>query len=190
MIYFVRHGATDWNDNLDENGKVCPKCQGRVDLPLNQHGIEQAKQTAQLLNNVNFSKVVCSPLLRARQTCDIIYKGSTPIEIDERVVERDFGEFEGLMRSEFDFAGFWDANSKQKYKKAESIAQVQKRVFALLDELKRKPNDDVLIVSHGGVGLIVLSYFFGVPADGNYLKFEMPHGKPMTLDFNDINKKK
>lgn len=185
MIYFVRHGATDWNDNLDENGNKSPRCQGRVDIPLNQNGIRQAEETAKQLAGKKFVRVLCSPLSRARQTCEIIYNGETPIEIDDRLIERDFGEFEGLTRTQFDFKGFWSkANFDKKYERAESIRELQKRVFALLDELE-KEQGDVLIVSHGGLGCVLMSYFKQMPADGNYLSFELPHGKPLIVDFEE-----
>lgn len=190
MIYFVRHGSTDWNEHKNSKGIKDPKCQGRIDLPLNETGIEQAKQTAEAIKGKKFNRIICSPLLRARQTCDIIYNGvgNTPIVIDERIIERNFGEFEGYTRSEFDFMGFWNRNSKQKFKHAESIMEIEKRVFEFLNELKQKPDDDVLIVSHGGVGCIMMSYFKGIPSDGNYLSFEMPHGKPITFDFKELEK--
>lgn len=186
MIYFVRHGATDWNEHKNSQGQRDPRCQGRVNLELNQTGIDQALATAETLKDNKFDRVICSPLIRAKQTCELIYHGDKPIEIDDRVIERDFGEFEGMTRNEFDFKGFWNAGSKLQYERAETIAEVKKRVFALLDELKKNPNQDVLIVSHGGVGCILMSYFMGVPADGNYLSFEIPNGKPLVLDFNKI----
>ena len=187
MIYFVRHGATDWNDNLDENGKKAPRCQGRVDIPLNQNGIKQAEETARQLADKKFARVICSPLIRARQTCDIVYRGETPVEIDERVIERDFGEFEGLTRAQFDFAGFWNKNNfDKKYERAESIKDVQDRLFPLFDELKDEAGD-VLIVAHGGLGCVFMSYFKEVP-DGNYLAFEIPHGKPLVVEYQEKSK--
>lgn len=183
MIYFVRHGSTDWNDYINEQGQNEPKCQGRADIPLNQKGINQAKLTAIALKDIKFDKVLCSPLKRAIQTCKIIYSGNALVEIDERLIERDFGEFEGLTRDQFDFYDFCNENSTQKFVKAESIEDVKKRVFSLLDELKENPNQNVLIVSHGGVGCVIMSYFYEVP-NGNYSCFEMPHAKPLILDFN------
>ncbi len=189
MIYFVRHGATDWNENKDEFGNKNPKCQGRADLPLNEKGITQAKATSVQLKDKKFDRIICSPLLRTKQTCEIIYKGDKPIEFDNRVIERDFGEFEGLTRKEFDFLGFWNAKSNTKFQKAESLKDVKKRVFPLLDELKKAPDKDYLIVSHGGVGCVLASYFKGVPADGNYLSFEFPHGKPIIFEFQKLSTK-
>ena len=106
MIYFVRYGSTDWNENKNAEGGRDPKCQGRVDLELNETGIAQALATAESLKDKKFDRVICSPLIRAKQTCDLIYHGDTPIEIDGRIIERDFGEFEGRTRAEFDFKGF------------------------------------------------------------------------------------
>ncbi len=188
MIYFVRHGSTDWNDYRNSDGIKCPKCQGRVDLPLNEAGLKQAEKTKEFLRNIKFKRIICSPLIRARQTCDIISNGTATVEIDDRLIERDFGEFEGLTRSEFDFNGFWNSNRKQKFEKAESINDVETRVFELLDELKKNPNDNILLVSHGGVGCVLMSYFKGKPKDGNYLTFEIPTGSPLILDFNKKNK--
>lgn len=127
--------------------------------------------------------------MRARQTCEIIANGTAKIEIDNRLIERDFGEFEGLTRSEFDFNGFWNANSKQQFERAETIKDVELRVFDLLDELKKHPDDNVLLISHGGVGCILISYFKGKPEGGNYLTFEIPNGAPLILDFNNIKEK-
>lgn len=185
MIYFVRHGATDWNENRSAQGIKDPKCQGRADLDLNEKGILQAKQVAHQLKNIKFDRVICSPLKRAKQTLNIIYTGEVPVEFDDRINERDFGEFEGLTRSEFDFRDFWNAESKQNLKTAESIKSVEKRVFSLIEELRENPSQNILIVSHGGVGVVLMSYFKGVPEDGNYLSFEIPNGQSLIFDFED-----
>jgi len=184
MIYYVRHGSTDWNDNVNEKGEKAPRCQGLVDNELNKKGIVQAEEIASTLKGVKFSKVICSPLKRARQTCEIICDGNYDIEIDPRIVERDFGEFEGKTRSEFDFKGFWMEDLDKEYECAESIASVKNRVYSLLDELK-SIDGDILIVAHGGVGLIFLSYFKGLPEDGCYTSYELPHGKALIVDFED-----
>ncbi|MBN2076884.1 MAG: histidine phosphatase family protein [Dehalococcoidales bacterium] len=85
MIYLVRHGETDWN--------LFRKANGVTDTYLNHTGIAQAKLQAENLGSVSFNTCFCSPQTRARQTCEIIYKG--PIVFDARLVEIDCGEFEG-----------------------------------------------------------------------------------------------
>ena len=190
MIYFVRHGSTEWNEHLNEKGERDPLLQGRADIPLNNKGVSQAIATAETLKDIKFDRVLCSPLTRTRQTCEIINNGKYPVEYDERLIERDFGEFEGFSRTQFDFKSFCNAYYSPKLIRAESIQAVQDRVFNLLDELKQKPKENVLLVSHGGVGCIVLSYFKGLPENGDYSLYEIPNGKPMTLDFKEIKKNK
>ena len=64
-LYVVRHGETDWN--------VEPmKFQGISDTPLNDNGREQANALAEQLKDIKFDAVYCSPLVRARETCEII----------------------------------------------------------------------------------------------------------------------
>lgn len=112
-ILITRHGQTDWN--------LQRKLQGRADIELNHTGIEQAKIAREELVNEKIDLIICSPLKRARQTADIINEGrNIPIIIDERISERDFGEFEGKNRNEFSFEDFWS------YKKAENYEKQRK----------------------------------------------------------------
>ena len=52
MIYFLRHGSTDWNENLNSEGKKDPKCQGRCDLHLNDKGKKQALEAKEYLKKL------------------------------------------------------------------------------------------------------------------------------------------
>ena len=63
-IYIMRHGETDWNR---EN-----KIQGRVDIPLNENGRELARITAEKLKKIPFAAAITSPLIRAKETAEII----------------------------------------------------------------------------------------------------------------------
>ena len=87
MIYIIRHGQTELN-----NKQVL---QGRSNYPLNEKGIEQARMAAERLRLVNFSNVFSSPLIRAVQTAEIIAPG-VPVTIDERLIEMDYGPYEGM----------------------------------------------------------------------------------------------
>ncbi len=176
MIYFVRHGETDWN--------VLLKCQGRKDLPLNENGIKQAQAVAKDLANVKIDAYFCSPMLRTRQTFEnAVGRKPKRAELDERLIERDFGEFEGLKRDEFDFAGFCNIKSNQKFEKAESIFDVEKRAKSFLEFINKKYKDkNVLVISHGGFGIVFKSLIEGTPNDGDYLHVEMPHGSIVLLD--------
>jgi len=158
-LLVVRHGRTDWNDL----GKI----QGCADTELNETGINQAKETAKLLKNENIDLIISSPLTRTKQTAGIINEGrNIDIIYDERIKERDFGEFEGLKKDEFDYQGFWTYSKNLKYEKAENIQDFFNRTFNFLDEIKEKYKDKtVLLVIHGGVSTVVNSYFEGFPKE-------------------------
>ena len=65
-ILVTRHGQTDWN--LDK------KVQGKADIELNEKGRQQAEETKKLLDYKDIDLIICSPLIRARQTAEIINK--------------------------------------------------------------------------------------------------------------------
>ena len=87
-IYFVRHGETLWNKEK--------KIQGQSDIPLNEYGIELAHVTADAMKDISFDIVYSSPLLRAKETADILVKDrNLEVYTDSRLVEMSFGEGEG-----------------------------------------------------------------------------------------------
>lgn len=163
-LLVVRHGRTDWN-NLK-------KIQGAADIELNEEGIKQAEEVSQKLANEKIDLIISSPLKRTRKTSKIINKGrNIKIIYDDRIKERDYGEFEGLQKSDFNYIDFWTYSKNLKYEKAENIQDFFKRVYEFLDEVKEKYKDKtVLIVIHGGVSVIVNSYFNGMPPEGTPTK--------------------
>lgn len=174
MIYFIRHGQTNWNAQQ--------LIQGQTNIPLNDVGIAQAQQMAQSLQGITFDKVFCSPLDRALQTCKAVVDADQ-ITIDNRLIERDFGEFEGQSLQLMLTHGFWNANFPQNYDHAESLFDAINRVYSFLDEiLQNYPHKNVLIVTHGGVGMIVQSYFHGKPQDGDYLTYLVKNCQVLTFE--------
>src|SRR5512133_2006517 len=85
----IRHGPTDWN----AQGRV----QGSIDTPLSEDG--KAKMSA-LLPPEGFDTVraYCSPKLRARQTAACL--GLKNLTLDARLTEQNWGDWEGLTRTE------------------------------------------------------------------------------------------
>ena len=87
-IYFVRHGETIWNKEK--------KIQGRSDIPLNEYGKELGMITAEALKDIPFDVVYSSPLIRAKETAEILVKNrNLVIHEDNRLLEMSFGEGEG-----------------------------------------------------------------------------------------------
>lgn len=151
-LYVTRHGETAWN----REDKVC----GRTDMPLNEAGMAQARQVGEDLEGVHFDRVVCSPMLRARQTAALICGGrDVPIEHDMRLVEQDYGIYEGVDRHDEGFLHN-KRNFAMRYPGGESHMSAALRIYGFLEDwAARCPEETVLVVCHGGVCRIIESYF-------------------------------
>ena len=97
----------------------------------------------------------------SRQTAEVINTGrDIPIIYDERIIERDFGEFEGKETKDFDFHGYWNYYKNDQYQSAENIQSFFERIYAFLDDIiKKYPGKNVLLVAHGGVSIPVNCFF-------------------------------
>jgi broad specificity phosphatase PhoE len=92
-FYFVRHGETAFN----RQGRF----QGRIDVPLNETGIEQARAAARTLTGHRFSRIVSSPAQRVLQTASFIAEASNvPVHVDDDLMEFYVGSFEGQCIAE------------------------------------------------------------------------------------------
>ena len=160
MIYLVRHGETDWN--------LFRKFNGVTDTYLNQTGIAQSKLQAENLKNVQFDVCFCSPQTRARQSCEIIYKG--PIVFDDRLIEIVCGEFEGTDETKESFNMFWQAASSGAMGTEKSSGFLKRTCDfcdMIMDEHKGK---NVLIVTHAANARVINYYFTGKPQNYDFLK--------------------
>lgn len=139
-FYFVRHGETDWN----KRGIY----QGSSDIPLNDAGIEQAHMIARLLKNEPIAHIVTSPLIRAKQTAEIIAEHlGKPITTIDELKELSLGEKEGQPRSEGFFEN-WLLGIHPK--SVESVSDFDARVLCGLIKGLSFPGP-TLFVSHAGV---------------------------------------
>lgn len=163
MIYIVRHGQTDWN--------VEGRYGGRVDIPLNEKGLTQAKELKDKFKDIKLDVVITSPLIRTIQTANEITDKEKII--DERIIERSNGELEGKLKSEItEVIDFNDPNEKRY--NIESIVDFRRRIFDFLDDITEKyKGKNVLVVTHAGVGLYMRTYFEGEPPSGNYADYKL-----------------
>lgn len=145
-LYMIRHGETDWN----RSGKV----QGLTDIELNAKGIEQANQMKNMLKDVEFDICFCSPLKRARKTAEIIANDKCNVNVDDLLIERSFGKYEGknLKEENIDIVKLWSFNDDYNYCGVEPMEDLLNRADMFIKKIKSeyKECSNVLIVSHGG----------------------------------------
>jgi uncharacterized phosphatase len=141
-LYLVRHGETEWNR--------LRRIQGLTDIPLNDTGREQARRTGMLLTRRPIARVYASPLVRARETAELIAAelGVAAPVLREEFVERNYGAAEGMTFREID----------QRYPPGmevpgrETRDQVAARALPGLQAIAAAhPGESIAVVSHGGV---------------------------------------
>jgi len=151
-LFAARHGQTQWN----AENKIC----GTTDLPLTEEGWAQARALAEKTVDLELDLIICSPMLRAKQTASAVAeKLNIPVLEDPRLVEQNYGIYEGMDRKT---PGFLE-NKRHfavRYPGGESMMDVAHRIYGLLEEVKRDHAEkNVLLVCHGGVLRLVRSYF-------------------------------
>jgi len=157
-IYLLRHGETAMNA---DGNRYC----GRTDVALTEKGIEQANIVKKQLQNIEFDAVYSSPLIRAAHTAEIACNGKTVIR-DERLIEVDFGKWEGKTRAEFitENPGIWDQWCKDPTnvkagEKGETAMEVVQRVHSFFEQLLvNYPNGNIMVVGHNGINRLFLAW--------------------------------
>ena len=143
-ICLVRHGQTDWNFQ--------EIIQGREDIPLNEVGKKQASQSAEALQSETWDIIISSPLIRAQETAKAIADavGLRSILLDERFVERNFGEVSGKRVSTVR-----QLITDGDVKGMETDEEIVARCFSALQDVAKK---------HAGKRLIIVAHSHAIKA--------------------------
>jgi probable phosphoglycerate mutase len=162
-IWLVRHGETEWT--------VSKKHTGRTDIELTPEGEQQAQALAPVLAGHEFALVLTSPLLRASRTAELA--GFPDAGRDERLVEIDYGDYEGLTSAEIrETRPGWlmwrDGNPG-----GESPDEAGARADAVIAELEAAAGP-VLIFGHGHFSRILAARLLGLPASEGRLLMLSP----------------
>lgn len=156
-IYILRHGETAMNA---DGNRYC----GRTDVALTDKGIEQANMVKNQLEDIVFKAVYSSPLIRAVRTAEIAGNGRE-VRQDQRLIEVDFGEWEGKTRSEFiaDNPDIWDQwcedpTNVRAGETGETALEVVYRVNSFFEELRTTYTDgNIMVVGHNGINRLFLA---------------------------------
>lgn len=156
MLYLVRHGRTAEN--------AAGRLLGRLDVPLDDVGREQAQALAAVHDLSAAERVVASPLARAVVTAKAL---GPPVTTDERWIEIDYGSFDG---SRLDDAAplfiEWDRDLAYQPPDGESLVDMGRRVRRACDELwEEAAGADVVVVSHVSPIKAAVAWALGVGDD-------------------------
>ena len=160
LIYIIRHGKTELNKSN--------VLQGRSDYPLNDEGIKQAEEAAFILKNVTFDYVFSSPLIRSVRTAEIVVPQSS-IQIDERLIEMDYGSYEGvnLMNPPAEIQKFFsDFVHNEAPEGMEQLSSVVDRAGKFIEDI-RKLSGNILISTHA-IAMKGLLEYLTPDSNGSY----------------------
>jgi probable phosphoglycerate mutase len=165
LLALIRHGATDWNAER--------RLQGRIDRPLSQAGREEVRRwrLPPLLRDAAWAT---SPLARARETAALLGRPGCPIE--ERLIEMDWGAWEGTSRAELLAAAGIEAVDRNplgrdfRAPRGESPREVADRLKPWIAERARSGGTTVAVTHRGVIRALYAEAtgwdMIGPPADG------------------------
>lgn len=202
-LLLVRHGETEWN-------RVA-RFQGGIDVPLNENGRKQAQQAAEFLKDIPIDFAVSSPMLRPKETAELILKNhpNIKLELQEKLKEINHGLWEGKLESEIkqeyaDLLHQWQiAPETVQMPEGENLQQVWDRAIACWDAIIEAAGvSDTelktgLVVAHDAINKVILCHVLGLsPAsiwsikqgNGAVTVIDYPHGlkKPPILQAMNI----
>lgn len=171
-LLLVRHGETEWN--------VRRRYQGQSDVPLSELGKQQAAHIAKRLAGQTIDAMYASDLKRAWETARIIAnKCNLEVFSEPRLRELKFGILEGLTFEEAEeqypeMIAAWLEDFNNTPEGAETIDLFNARILSLLDDLKGKHDEQVvLLVGHGGSLSETLRILLGLSREKRwYLEME------------------
>ncbi|MFT3789058.1 MAG: histidine phosphatase family protein [Tepidisphaeraceae bacterium] len=184
-LFLVRHGQTPWTISRQHTG--------RTDVPLTPRGERDAIELAHKLNNVEFERVLTSPLQRARRTCELAgFIGR--FEPAPDLMEWDYGCYDGVTTADIrkqrpDWNVFLHGAPG-----GESPDDIGRRADRLLERL-RPLDGETLLFSHGHFLRVLAARWLGLPvADGrlfalgtttvSILGYEHDRSDPVLLQWN------
>jgi broad specificity phosphatase PhoE len=161
-VILVRHGQTAWNKE--------EIFRGRMDIDLDDVGIQQAKLLSQSLNKLHINAVYSSPLKRALNTATIIANyNELEVNIDDHFIDINYGNWEGKSLNEVKetFKDLYQKWTKDPHllriPNGETLDEVRIRAVAGLNQIMPKHKDEtIVIVSHRVVNKVLICALLGL----------------------------
>jgi probable phosphoglycerate mutase len=185
----IRHGETQWNRES--------RFQGIRDIPLNDRGREQAQRAAEFLKNVAIDFAVSSPMLRPKETAEIILQNHPDVSLDlqSQLQEICHGLWEGKLETEIEseFPGLlhqWkEAPETVQMPEGENLQQVWDRAIANWNDLVKyyanspEPRTGI-VVAHDAINKVILCYLLGLQPT-NFWNIKQGNGGVSVIDYPD-----
>jgi len=186
-LLLVRHGETEWNR--------MSRFQGVKDIPLNENGKKQAQKARDFLQNIHLDFAVTSPLLRPKETAEIILENHPQISLVEKtdLQEISHGLWEGKLEAEIEaeFPGLlnqWKTKPETvQMPEGENLDDVwQRAIKSWLEIVQENLETDKIktgiVVAHDAINKVIICYLLGLnPA--NFWNIKQGNGAVTVVDY-------
>ena len=188
-VFLCRHGETEWT--------LTGQHTGLTDLPLTENGRKEAKLLGKSFKKkgLTFNHVMCSPLHRVRETCKLAGIKEDDIIIDKRLLEWDYGAYEGLTSEEIHKTNPGWTVFNQDPPDGETAIDVEERVDSLLEDVL-KLEGTVALFSSGHISRVIGARWVKMPVSfgqnlklstGSDCRLGFDHNYPAIITWNDIS---
>lgn len=165
VLLLIRHGRTQAN----VDGILAGRAPGVV---LDEHGIKTAKELGTRLQDVPIAQVITSPLERTVQTTSLVFSGQIPVAHEERLLECDYGQWQGKSLKELTTDPLWTVVQQRPdemvFPDGESMSEMSRRSIEAVREwdtnLSNQHGSDVIwaAVSHGDIIKAICAHALGM----------------------------
>ncbi|WP_017316284.1 histidine phosphatase family protein [Mastigocladopsis repens] len=185
-LLLVRHGETEWNRQT--------RFQGQIDVPLNDNGRQQAQKAAQFLKDVAIDFAISSPMLRPKETAEIILQPHTGVnlELQDGLREISHGLWEGKLEEDIEqeFPGelhrWRTAPAQVQMPEGENLQQVWQRSVAAWEAIVQaalaKQLTTGLVVAHDATNKTLLCHVLGLSSE-QFWNFRQGNGAVTVIDY-------
>ncbi|MGW2703090.1 histidine phosphatase family protein [Streptomyces sp. NPDC001340] len=191
-LFLVRHGETEWS----RSGRHT----GWTDVPLTEHGREEAQQLVPLIRSQRIGAAFVSPLQRARETAELI--GIHDARVDADLREWDYGGYEGITTVEiqrtrpgwFLFTdGVAPGPPEHPGESVEQVGERADRMLGKVDAALADTDGVVVLVAHGHFLRVLTARHLGLRpqhgalfqlATGTLCRLGTEHGRPVVAGWN------
>jgi broad specificity phosphatase PhoE len=193
-LILVRHGETAWSLSGQHTGST--------DLPMTEHGEDEARSVAPLLRERHIGLALVSPLARARRTAELA--GLESLRVTPDLHEWDYGAYEGITTQEIHRTrpdwnlwtdGVPPGPADHPGEQPGEVGARADRVLAGIMDALRAGDDDIALVSHGHFLRVLTARYLGLSpaagalfqlATGTVSRLGTEHGNPVITAWNLI----
>ena len=179
ILYLVRHAQSTANSDGILAGRI-------PGISLDKKGVKQAEKLSKFLANVEFEKIIASPLERTQETATIL-RADAEVKIDYRIAECDYGQWSGQKIEDLQKLELWKEIQKTPssvtFPEGESMQEMFNRAWSSVEFWNQEVTGNYLMISHADVIKAIVARALGMHLD-NFQRIAIRPASLTVVAFN------